>query len=225
MDGKSLKELSSTFFSYGMLNSSEVFLNVCSNEDSFSWPSDELMIDIRGAICLMELWVPGSSSCEQTSSSKTDVFSSVVAVMGRLLPLRRSVDPVSLICFIKLWTAMWEHSKLGCSFQILYAFQSFSLKSFLMTAFCLSIKSILMRSSELGNWTSQQGLVASTDFDLHCNQWLLSLPRLLYKAKKKENKLIQGSFKCWNQMFLYVINFFYVNFCGLFILPGKFKFQ
>ena len=161
-----------------------------------------MLIDIQGAIYLMELWVPGSSSCEQTSSSKIDVFSSVVAVMGRSLPLRRSVDPVSLICLIKLWTAMREHPKLGCSFQILYAFQPFSLKSFSMTAFCLSVKTILLRSSELGNWTSQQGPVASTDFYLHCNQWLLSLPRLLYKAKKKENKLIQGSFKCWNQTFL-----------------------
>ena len=31
-------------FSYSMLNSSEVFLIVCSNEDFFSWPRNELMI-------------------------------------------------------------------------------------------------------------------------------------------------------------------------------------
>ena len=45
-DGKTLKKLSSIFspFSYGMMNQFEVFENVCSNEDSFSWPSDELMI-------------------------------------------------------------------------------------------------------------------------------------------------------------------------------------
>ena len=36
----------------------------------------------------------------------------------------------SLLDFlIKLRTAIWEHSKLGCSIQILYAFQPFSLKS------------------------------------------------------------------------------------------------
>ena len=109
--------------------------------------TDDLLIDIRGAICLMELGVPGSSSCEQTSSSKIDAFSSVVAVTGQLLPLRHSVDPVSLIFLIKLWTAMREPSKLECSFQILYVFQSFSLKSFSMTAFCLSVKTVLLRSS------------------------------------------------------------------------------
>ena len=59
--------------------------------------TDDLLIDIRGVICLMELWVPGWPSCKQTSSSKIDAFSSVVAVTGRRLPLRRSVDPVSLI--------------------------------------------------------------------------------------------------------------------------------
>ena len=135
--------------------------------------TDDLLIDIWGATCLMELWVPGSSSCKQTSSSKIDAFSSVVVATGRLLPLQCSVDPVSLICLIKLWTAMQEYSKLGCSFQILYAFQPFSLKSFSMTAFCLSVKTILLRSSELGNCeTSEQKPVTSTDFDLHCNGFL-----------------------------------------------------
>ena len=41
---------------------------------------------------------------------------------------------------IKLWTAMNEHSKFGCSFHILYAFQPFSLKSFSLTAFYSSVK-------------------------------------------------------------------------------------
>ena len=63
------------------------------------WWTDDLLIDIRGAISLMELWVPSSSSWEQTSSSKIDAFSSVVAVTGRPLSLGRSVDPVSLIFF------------------------------------------------------------------------------------------------------------------------------
>ena len=124
-------------------------------------------------ICLMELWVPGSSFCEQTKSSKIDAFSSVVAVKGRSLPLRRSVDPVSLIFLIKLWTAMREHSKLGCSFQILYASQPFSMKLFSMTVFFLLIKTILLRSSELGNCkTSERRPVTSTEFDLHCNGFL-----------------------------------------------------
>ena len=115
---------------YGMLNSSEVFLNVCSNEDSFSWPSDELMI------------------CWSIS---------------------------------EVWFAWWNcgyqlhllSKKLGYSFQILYAFQPFSLKPFSMTAFCLSVKTILLRSSELGNCeTFERRPVTSTDFDLHCNGFL-----------------------------------------------------
>ena len=132
-----------------------------------------MLIDIQGAICLMELWVPGSSSCKQTSSSKINTFSSDVAITGCPLCLRCSVDPVSLIFLIKLWAVMWEHSKLGCFFQILYAFQPFSLKSFSTTVFCLSVKTILLRSSELGNCeTSEQRPVTSTDFDLHCNGFL-----------------------------------------------------
>ena len=92
---------------------------------------------------------------------------------GRPLLLRRSVDPASLIFWIRLWTAMRENSKLGCSFQILYAFQPFSLKSFSMTAFCLSVKTILLRSSELGNCeTSKWRPITSTHFDLHCNVFL-----------------------------------------------------
>ena len=150
--------------------------------------TDDLLINIWGGICLMELWVPGSSSCKQTSSSKIDMFSSVVAVTGQPLPLRCSVDPVSLIILIKLWTAMQEHSKLGCSFQILYAFQPFSLKSFSMTAFCLSVKTILLRSSELGNCeTSERRPVTSTDFDLHCNGFLHCHDFFTRQRRKKTN--------------------------------------
>ena len=110
---------------------------------------------------------------ERTSSSKIDAFSSVVAVTGRPLPLRPSVDSASLIFLIKLWTAMREHSKFGCSFQIFYVFQHFSLKSILMTAFCLSVKTILLRLSEWGKYgTSERRLVTSVDFDLHCNGFL-----------------------------------------------------
>ena len=50
----------------------------------------------------MELRVPGLSSYEQTNSLKIHTFSSVVAVMGGPFPLRRSVDPVSLIFLINL---------------------------------------------------------------------------------------------------------------------------
>ena len=150
--------------------------------------TDDLLINIRDAIFLMELWVPGSSSCEQTSSSKIDAFSSVVAVTGQLLPLRHSVDPVSLIFLIKLWTAMREPSKLECSFQILYVFQSFSLKSFSMTAFCLSVKPILLRSYELGKCeNSERRPVTSTDFDLHCNGFLHCHNFFTRQRRKKTN--------------------------------------
>ena len=94
----------------------------------------------------------------------------------------------SLLGFIFLWTAMREHSKLGCSFQILYAFQPFSLKSFSMTAFCLSVKTILLRSSELGNCeTSKQRPVTSTDFDLHCNGFLHCHDFFTRQRRKKTN--------------------------------------
>ena len=74
---------------------------------------------------------------------------------------------------IKLWTAMRESSRLRCFFQILYVFQPFSLKSFSMTAFCLLVKTILLRSSVLGNCeTSEQRPVTSTDFELHRNGFL-----------------------------------------------------
>ena len=143
----------------------------------------------------------GTRFIKQTSSSKIDTFSSIVVVTGWPLPLQCSANPVSLIFLIKLWTAMQEHSKFGCSFQILYAFQPFSLKSFSMTAFCLSIKTILLRSSELGSWNVR---AKTSNFNRlwFALQWLLALPRLLYKAKTKENKLIQVSFKCWKQAFL-----------------------
>ena len=113
---------------------------------------------------------------------------SVVAVTGRSLSLRRSVDPVSLIFLIKLWTAMREHSKLGCSFKILYAFQLFSLKSVSMTAFCLSVKTILLRLSELGNCeTSKQRLVISTNIDLNCNSFLHCDDFFTRQRRKKTN--------------------------------------
>ena len=150
----------------------------------------------------MELWVPGSSSCEQTSPSKIDAFSSVVVVMGQPLPLWCSVNPVSLVFLIKLWNAMQEHSKLGYSFQILYEFQPFSSKSFSMTAFCLWVKAILLCLSELENCeTSKWRPVTSTDFDLHCNGFLHCHDLFTRQRQKKTN---QGSFKSWNQTFLQI---------------------
>ena len=146
-----------------------------------------MLIDIRGAICLMELWVPSSSSREQTSFSKIDAFYSVVAVTGQTLTLRRTVNPVSLIFLIKLWTVMREHSKLGCCFQILYAFQPFSLKSFSITTFCLSVKTILLRSSELGKCEmSERRPVTSTDFNLQCNGFLHCHDSLQDKDERKQ---------------------------------------
>ena len=96
--------------------------------------------------------------------------------------------PSPLDVFDKLWTAMGEHSKLGCSFQILYAFQPFSLKAFSMTAFCLSVKTILLRLSELGNCeSSKRRPVTSTDFDLHCNGFLHCHNFFRRQRRKKTN--------------------------------------
>ena len=95
-------------FSYSMLNSSEVFLNVCSNENSFSWPNNELMI------CwpISKVWFAWGNCRYQVhllankqAPQAPDVFF-VVAVTGQLLLLRCSVNPVSLSFLIKLWTAM-----------------------------------------------------------------------------------------------------------------------
>ena len=130
----------------------------------------------------------GTRFIKQTSSSKIDTFSSVVVVTGWPLPLRCSANPVSLIFLIKLWTAMQEHSKFGCSFQILYAFQPFSLKSFSMTVFCLSVKTILLHSSKLGNYEmSEQRPVTSTNFDLHCNGFLHCRKFFKRQRQKKTN--------------------------------------
>ena len=174
-----------------MRNSSEVFLNVCSNEDSFFWPSDELMIcwsisEVRFVWwdCAYQVHLLANKQSPQKSTH----FFSVVAVTGRPLPLWRSFDPVSLIFLIKLWTAMREYSKLGCSFQTFYAFQPFSLKSFSLAAFCLSVKTILLRSSELGNCeASERRPVTSADFDLHCSSFLHCHDFFTRQRQKKTN--------------------------------------
>ena len=105
MDGKTLKKLSSMFGSSLMacwIHLRWRFVGLKQWRFFFltkRWTHD-LLIDILGAICLMELWVPGSSSCELTSSSKINVFSYVVAVTGQPLPLQYSVDPVSFIFWL-----------------------------------------------------------------------------------------------------------------------------
>ena len=174
-----------------MLNSSEVFLNVCSNKDSFSWPSDELMICWSISEVRFARWNCGYQIhllANKQAPQKSTCFILLLRLTGRPLPLRRSVDPVILIFLIKLWIAMREHSKLGCSFQILYAFQPFSLKSFSMTAFCLSVKTILLRSSKLENCeTSERRPVTSTDFDLHCNGFLHCHDFFTRQRRKKTN--------------------------------------
>ena len=121
-------------FSYSMLNPSEVFLNIYSDEDSFSWPSNQLMI----------CW---------------------------------SISKVRFAWWkFMLWPAMREHSKLRCFFQIL------------MIAFCLSVKTILLRSSELGNCeTSERRPVTSTDFYLHCHCFLHCRDVFSRQRPKKRN--------------------------------------
>ena len=64
----------------------------------------------------------------------------------------------------------------------------FLLKSFSMTAFCLLVKTILLRSSELGNCeTSQRRPVISIDYDLHCNGFLHSHDFFARRRRKKTN--------------------------------------
>ena len=84
--------------------------------------------------------------------------------------------PSLLDFFIKLWPAMREHSKLRCFFQIL------------MIAFCLLVKTILLRSSELGNCeTSERRPVTSTDFDLYCHCFLHCRDVFSRQRPKKRN--------------------------------------
>ena len=96
---------------------------------------------------------------------------------------RRSI---SLIFLIKLWTQ--EHSKLGCSFQTLYSFQPFSLKSFALTAFFLLVKTTLLHSPELEDCeTSERRPVTSNDIDLHCNDILHCHDFFRRQRRKKTN--------------------------------------
>ena len=90
---------------------------------------------------------------------------------------------VSVIFLIKFWTTMRKHSKFGSYFQILYAFQPFSLKSFSMAAIYLSVKTILLHSSE----TFERRPVTSTDFDLHCNGFLHCPDFFIRQRRKKTN--------------------------------------
>ena len=69
-----------------------------------------------------------------------------------------------------------------------YEFQPFSLKSFSMTVFGLSVKAILLRYSELGNCeTSERRLTTSTNFDLHCNGFLHCHDFFSRQRRKKTN--------------------------------------
>ena len=193
-------------FSYGMLNSSEVFLNVCSNEDSFSWLSNELMICWSISEVRFAWWNCGYQvhllANKQAPQKLKHFLLLLQQRVGHFLYNALSIQSPWFF-FIKLWAAMAmrEHSKLRRSFQILYEFQPFSLKSSSMTAFCLSVKTCLVSFVWIGGLQNVQAKTSNFNRLLFALQWLLALPRLLYKAKTKE-KLIQGSFKCWKQTFL-----------------------
>ena len=80
---------------------------------------------------------------------------------GSSASFTRLCQPSLLDFFYWVMIVIGQHSKLGCSFQILDAFQPFSLKSFLMTAFCLFVKTILLRSSESGNFETYIGNISN----------------------------------------------------------------
>ena len=95
-----------------------------------------------GAISRIEKWDPGSSSCEQISSSTSFSFSSVATVTGRPLPGRLAPDPVSLILFTRFTIAGFEQLKDGWFCHILYAVHPFSSRSFFTTAIWSLVRTI-----------------------------------------------------------------------------------
>ena len=181
-----------------MLNSSEVFLNFCSNEDSFSWPSDERMIYWLLSEVQFAWWNCGYQVHLLANKQAPQ------KLMHFLLLLWEQVSHFLYDALLTqspwfFWLSyelscrniqnMQEHSKhAGTFFQILYAFQPFSLKSFSVTAFCLSVKTILLCLSELENCeSSKQRPVISTDFDLHCNGFLHCQDFFARQRRKKTN--------------------------------------
>ena len=92
-----------------------------------------------------------------------------------------------------------------------------------MTTFCFSVKTILLRSSELGNCgTSERRPLTSIDFYLHCNGFL-HCQDLFTRQRRKKIKQSGAALSAETKLFY--INFFNINSCELFILPGKFKFH
>ena len=92
--------------------------------------------------------------------------------------------PSNLDFFIKLWTAMQEHSKPRFSFQILYELQPFSLKSFSMTAFCW------LKPSCCAAWLGELWKVRAKTSNYNqlwfALQWLLALSRLFTRQRQKK---------------------------------------
>ena len=63
---------------------------------------------------------------------------------------------------------------------------AFLIKIISMTAFCLSVKTLLLRSSKLGNCeTSERGPVNSTEFDLHCSCFYIATTSLQGQDERK----------------------------------------
>ena len=110
---------------------------------------------------------------------------------GSAASFTSSVDPVSLIFLIKLWIDMREHSKLGWSFQIFYAFQTFSLKSLSFLFVGENHLVAFVWIEELRNAWAKTSDFNQLWFAL---QWYLALPRLLYKAKKRKKQINPGQF-------------------------------
>ena len=116
---------------------------------------------------------------------KNQCVFSVVAVTSRLLPLQCSVNPVSLILLIKCHVGTFKTWMLLPDFVRV---PTFFIKIIFNDSLLLSVKTILLRLSELGNCeTSEQRPVTSTDFDLHCNGFLHCHNFFTRQRRKKTN--------------------------------------
>ena len=70
--------------------------------------TDDRCIPVSLEICRVVWWDCGAPSWLNTISSTTWMFSSVRAVLGRPLPALRSAKPVSLSCFRKSFSVVFE---------------------------------------------------------------------------------------------------------------------
>jgi len=128
------------FFSLSYPNSSWVSSNVWITSILFSWP---FVLQSCGSypcfsISRSDMWLPGLSPWSRLSPQQ--VLHSVVVVLGLPELGLLFIESSSLNLFKSLYTEILFF--VGCSVQILLAFHPFSRKSFLMTAFSSSEKTM-----------------------------------------------------------------------------------